>query len=66
MNCVWRLRKRPVGIIRESDLEFVTEPLPEIEEGQLLVRNEFISIDPTHRVWMSDSPQYSPKNFLSM
>lgn len=60
MNRVWRLRNRPVGVIKESDLELVTEELPVISEGQMLVKNEFISVDPTHRIWMSDKPQYMP------
>ena len=60
MNRVWRLRNRPVGSIKQSDLELVTEALPEIGEGQMLVKNEFISIDPTHRIWMSDKAQYMP------
>lgn len=28
--------------------------------GQLLMKNVYLSIDPTHRIWMSDKPQYMP------
>lgn len=55
-----RLRSRPVGTIADTDLELVTEPKPVPGEGQVLVRNQYVSIDPTHRIWMSDRPQYMP------
>lgn len=33
---------------------------PEPGDGQALVRNLMLSLDPTHRIWMSDMPQYMP------
>jgi len=57
-NRVWRLRSRPIGAIADTDLEMCQEAIPSIGEGQLLVKNLFISIDPTHRIWMSDKAQY--------
>jgi hypothetical protein len=53
----WRLRSRPVGALKDSDLELVTEPKPSPGDGQLLVKTLWASIDPTHRIWMSDKPQ---------
>jgi NADPH-dependent curcumin reductase CurA len=60
MNRQWVLKRRPEGEIREGDLEFVTQPLPELAEGQVLVRNIYLSLDPTNRIWMSDMDQYMP------
>ena len=57
---LWRLRRRPQGAIREGDLEFLTEPLPELEEGQFLIEVLYLSLDPTNRIWMSDMRQYMP------
>lgn len=57
---VWRLRSRPVGSIKDTDLELCVEDKPTIGADQLLVKNLFISIDPTHRIWMSDRSQYMP------
>lgn len=54
----FKFTARPVGAIKDSDFDLVTEPMPVPEEGQLLVKNLFISIDPTHRIWASDRPQY--------
>jgi len=55
---VYRLRHRPIGQIADTDLELVTEPKPTPGPAQCLVKNLFFSIDPTHRIWMSDRPQY--------
>lgn len=59
-NRVWRLRKRPVGAIADDVLSFATEPVPEPGEGQFLVRLNYLSLDPTNRIWMSDMEQYMP------
>jgi NADPH-dependent curcumin reductase len=57
---VWRLRKRPDGDIANGDLEFVTESMPEISDGQVLIKVQYLSLDPTNRIWMSDKEQYMP------
>ena len=59
-NRAFRLRKRPVGAPAEGDLELVSEPVPELADGQILVRTLYLSLDPTNRLWMSDMRQYSP------
>jgi NADPH2:quinone reductase len=59
-NRAYRLRKRPVGAPTEGDLELVSEPVPEVGDGQILVRTLYLSLDPTNRLWMSDMRQYSP------
>ena len=57
-NRSWRLRQRPKGIIDENDLELVTDEIPEIQEGQVLAKTIYFSLDPTNRIWMSDIDQY--------
>lgn len=59
-NYVWRLRKRPIGIIGDDVLSFDQEPIPEPDAGQFLFRLEYLSLDPTNRIWMSDMDQYMP------
>ena len=41
-NRAWRLRTRPEGSIKDTDLELCTETKPSAEDGQLLVKNVFI------------------------
>jgi NADPH-dependent curcumin reductase len=57
---VWRLRQRPNGNISNDDLEFATEPMPQCGDGQVLVAVDYLSLDPTNRIWMSDMDQYMP------
>lgn len=59
-NHAWRLRKRPDGELAEGDLELVTEEIPELTDGQALVRTKLLSLDPTNRIWMSDVRAYMP------
>jgi len=60
VNRVWRLVKRPVGMIEDDVLSFEREPIPRPGEGQFLFRLNYLSLDPTNRIWMSDMDQYMP------
>ena len=54
------LHKRPQAQITDDLFKLVTEPLPALKDGEVLVRNQYLSLDPTHRIWMSDMEQYMP------
>jgi NADPH-dependent curcumin reductase CurA len=54
------LRSRPEGRITSDTFELVEEPVPDIEDGQALVRTQWMSIDPTNRAWIRDVPTYLP------
>lgn len=58
INRVWRLRKRPVGDITDDVLSLENEAIPEPGEGECLFRLNYLSLDPTNRIWMSDIEQY--------
>lgn len=60
VNRVWRLRKRPVGDIRDGDLSLEEEPIPKPADGECLFRLNYLSLDATNRMWMSDIQQYMP------
>jgi|TARA_B110000046_G_scaffold176538_1_gene202325 NADPH-dependent curcumin reductase CurA len=60
VNHVWRLRKRPVGDICEGDLTYEEEPMPEPADEECLFRLNYLSLDATNRMWMSDVEQYMP------
>lgn len=60
VNRVWRLRKRPVATIENDTLSFEREPIPKPGEGEFLFRLNYLSLDPTNRIWMSDMDQYMP------
>lgn len=54
------LRRRPQGEPVPEDFELVTEALPELAEGQFLIRNHYASLDPAMRGWMDDADSYMP------
>jgi NADPH-dependent curcumin reductase len=54
-----RLKARPSGIPQAEHFEIVEAPVPEPAEGQILVRNIFLSVDPAMRGWVSNVANYS-------
>jgi NADPH-dependent curcumin reductase len=60
MNKTWVLRHRPVGDVKETDLELVEAPLAPLQEGEVRARTIYLSLDPTNRIWMSDKDAYLP------
>ena len=57
-NRLFRLLKRPVGEPRRDDFAFDIEPVSEIADGQMLVKNLYLSLDPAMRGWMNDAKSY--------
>ncbi|MFF9374767.1 NADP-dependent oxidoreductase [Streptomyces griseoluteus] len=55
----WHLLRRPVGWPKPEDFALVEVPMPVPGEGQVLVRNEYLSVDPYMRGRMSAAKSYS-------
>ncbi|AHV92150.1 NADP-dependent oxidoreductase [Bordetella holmesii] len=53
------LARRPRGEPLESDFRLVTEAVPRIGPGQVLLRTVYLSLDPYMRGRMSDAPSYA-------
>jgi NADPH-dependent curcumin reductase CurA len=60
MNRQWLLRSRPQGMVSPENFELREAEVPEPGEGEALVRNLYLSLDPAMRGWMSDAPSYVP------
>jgi NADPH-dependent curcumin reductase len=58
MNKQQILVSRPDGFINNSNFTLVQSPVPEITEGEILIKNEFISLDPAMRGWMNEGTTY--------
>ena len=54
------LRRRPVGLVAPEDVELVSAPLPELADGEALLRNTYVGIDAAVRTWLNDQPGYLP------
>ncbi|HTJ47035.1 MAG TPA: NADP-dependent oxidoreductase [Kofleriaceae bacterium] len=59
-NAQWRLAARPVGAPKPSDWSFVEEPAASPADGQFVVENLFLSLDPAMRGWLGEAKSYMP------
>jgi NADPH-dependent curcumin reductase CurA len=59
-NRAWIFEHPPVGDDFDSALKFRDWPMPEPAEGQVLVKNLYLSLDPANRRWMA-GPTYMPQ-----
>lgn len=59
-NKKWILKKRPKGLVEESNFKFIEEELSELQDGEILIQTEYLSVDPTQRMWLTDMPGYLP------
>jgi len=53
VNRQWLLARRPSGLVSADDFRWVESPVPVAGEGDVLVRNLYLSCDPTQRGWMA-------------
>jgi NADPH-dependent curcumin reductase CurA len=55
-----RLAARPDGEPKPTDFDLVSVELPDLADGQVLVRNAYMSVDPYMRGRMNDAKSYVP------
>ena len=60
VNHQFRLAARPDGMVGPEHFDYLEEPLPELADGQVLVKNAYISLDPAMRGWMAEGRSYIP------
>jgi NADPH-dependent curcumin reductase CurA len=54
------LKSRPVGVPTPQHFELVEQVLPALAEGEFLVENHYLSVDPAQRGYVNDEANYSP------
>ena len=52
------LIRRPTGVPKGGDFSLETRTLPDLQDGELRVRNTWLSVDPSMRVRMADVRNY--------
>jgi NADPH-dependent curcumin reductase CurA len=57
-NRQFLLARRPVGQASREDFIFQEVPVAEPADGQVLLKNRYLSLDPAMRGWMNDSKSY--------
>jgi NADPH-dependent curcumin reductase len=60
MNRQILLASRPQGPVTEDNFRLVEQPIPEPADGEVLIRNEWLSLDPYMRGRMNDVKSYVP------
>jgi NADPH-dependent curcumin reductase CurA len=53
------LAARPNGIPQAEHFRLAESPLPALRDGQFLVRNDFLSVEPAMRGWVNAAANYS-------
>jgi NADPH-dependent curcumin reductase CurA len=56
----WSLKRRPQGMPTQEDFELQETALPPLGEGEVRVKNEWLSVDPYMRGRMNDVKSYFP------
>ena len=60
LNTQIKLAARPVGEVKTSDWSIEKNEVPSINEGQILLKTHYISLDPAMRGWLNDTKSYIP------
>ncbi|MDG1844901.1 MAG: NADP-dependent oxidoreductase [Acidimicrobiales bacterium] len=63
-NIEWRLIKRPIFEAQRSDFKVTTSPIPEPGPGEVLIRNIYLFVPPSMRLWMNEKQSYWPSEDL--
>jgi NADPH-dependent curcumin reductase CurA len=58
MNKQVLLAQRPSGMLKETDFSIVEKSIPALQENEVLVQIEYISLDPAMRGWMNAGTTY--------
>ena len=58
MNKQVLLAERPIGMLKDSDFAIVEKSIPELQENEVQVKIDYISLDPAMRGWMNAGTTY--------
>jgi len=64
INRQWQLASRPTGEPTAANFRLVEAPVPELKDGEVLVRHHFMSLDPYMRGRMNDAKSYAQPQLL--
>jgi NADPH-dependent curcumin reductase len=59
-NHQFRLAARPVGLPKRTDWDYVEEPAREPGPDEVLIKVQYLSLDPAMRGWMNEGKSYIP------
>jgi NADPH-dependent curcumin reductase CurA len=56
LNHAWRVARAPVGNVRPEDFEWTAQAIPDLSEGEVLLRTLYLSLAPVMRTYMQGKP----------
>jgi len=59
-NTTVRLKTRPTGMVNADTFAIAHEPVRQPGEGEILMRVDYVSLDPAMRGWLNDAKSYIP------
>ena len=60
MNTQWCLISRPEGEAKQENFEIRESDMPQPQEGEVLIRNIYLLVPPSMRLWMNEKESYFP------
>jgi NADPH-dependent curcumin reductase CurA len=60
INHQFRLAARPTGMPDRTDWDYTEQPVSDPEDGEVVVKVLYISLDPAMRGWMNEARSYVP------
>ncbi len=60
VNHQFKLAARPVGLPKPSDWDYVEAPVPQPGDDDVLVKVQYIGLEPAMRGWMNEGRSYIP------
>lgn len=58
INRQYILEKRPKGLPDAATWKFIETPVSELQDGEMLIENHYVSLDPAMRGWMNKMRSY--------
>ena len=52
-NCQWRVARRPKGNVVYEDFEYSEVDVPQIQDGEVLLKTLYLNLAPVMRMYMS-------------
>lgn len=59
-NTQWKLIARPEGEAKRADFEVTSSPIPTPGPGEVLIKNLYMLVPPSMRLWMNEKESYFP------
>jgi NADPH-dependent curcumin reductase CurA len=56
LNYAWRVARAPAGNVRPEDFEWSAQAIPELSQGEVLLRTLYLSLAPVMRAYMQGKP----------